>query len=59
MKTIASSSAMLGACSESASDCRKVRPAVCRSIWAHQFVDPGLFAAPKLTDVYREPTMST
>jgi len=29
-----------------------------QSIWAHQFSKPGLFPAPKLTDFYREPSMS-
>jgi hypothetical protein len=28
-------------------------------MWAHQFGAPGLFSAPKLTDLYREPSVST
>jgi hypothetical protein len=34
-------------------------PALSLCIWAHQFVDPGLFSAPKLTDLYRKPSVST
>jgi hypothetical protein len=31
-----------------------------QSIWAHQLGEPGLFPAPKLTDLYRRPSiMST
>ncbi|KAJ1477998.1 hypothetical protein T484DRAFT_1962070 [Baffinella frigidus] len=33
--------------------------ALSRSIWAHQFGASGLFSAPKLTDLYRGPSMST
>ena len=29
------------------------------SIWAHQFGGPGLFSVPKLTDLYRTPSMLT
>ena len=28
-----------------------------KSIWAHQFGEPGLCSAPKLTDLYRGPSM--
>ena len=33
--------------------------ALAQSIWAHQIGEPGLFSAPKLTDLYRRPSMST
>ena len=33
--------------------------ALAQSIWAHQFGQPGLFPAPKLTDLYRKCSMST
>ena len=28
-------------------------------IWADQFGEPGLFSGPRLTDLYRRPSMST
>jgi len=30
-----------------------------QSIWVHQFCEPGLVSAVKLTDLYREPGVST
>ncbi|KAJ1489877.1 hypothetical protein T484DRAFT_1614610, partial [Baffinella frigidus] len=33
--------------------------ALSQSIGAHQFASPKLFSAPKLTDLYRKPSMST
>jgi hypothetical protein len=33
--------------------------ALSQSIGAHQFGEPGLLSAPKLTDLYRTPSMST
>ncbi|KAJ1465841.1 hypothetical protein T484DRAFT_1647690 [Baffinella frigidus] len=35
------------------------QPSSVPSIWAHQFVEPGLIFARKLTDLYRKPSMST
>jgi len=29
------------------------------NFWAHQFSEPGLVSAPKLTDLYHGPSMST
>ena len=33
--------------------------ALSQDVWAHHFGEPGLFSAPKLTDVYRTPSFST
>jgi len=33
--------------------------ALSQSIWAKQFVGPGLFPARKVTDLYRKPSMLT
>jgi len=33
--------------------------ALSRSIWVRQFSEPGLFSAPKLTNLHRMPSMST
>ena len=34
-------------------------PVLAQSIWAHQLVESSLVSAPKLTDLYRTPRMST
>jgi len=34
-------------------------PALSQTFWAHQFGEPGLFPAPKLTGLYRKPSMPT
>ena len=34
-------------------------PALHQSVRAHHLVEPGLFAVPKLTHLYREPIMSS
>ena len=35
------------------------RLALLQSIWVRQIGEPGFFSAPKLTDLYQNPSMST